>query len=49
MHQAVMVKINQTLPANKTNYRNDIASKNIYEKLNKDVHCNPNENYNILE
>ena len=26
-----------------------IASKNIYEKLNKDIHCNPNENYNILE
>ena len=62
-HQAVMVNIKQTLPANKTNYitiysnsaelksnfRNDIASKNIYEKLNKDIHCNPNENYNILE
>ena len=31
------------------NYRNDIASKNIYEKLNKDIHCNPNENYSILE
>ena len=58
-----MVNINQTLPANKTNYitiysnsagsknifRNDIASKNIHEKLNKDIHCNPNENYNILE
>ena len=62
-HQAVMVNIKQTLPANKTNYitiylnsaesknkfRNDFASKNIYEKLNKDIHCNPNENYNILE
>ena len=33
----------------KINFRNDIASKNIYEKLNKDIHCNPNENYNILE
>ena len=33
----------------KMNFRNDIASKNIYENLNKDVHCNPNENYNILE
>ena len=33
----------------KVNFRNDIASKNIYEKLNKDIHCNPNENYNILE
>ena len=31
------------------NFRNDIASKNIYEKLNKDIHCNPNKNYNILE
>ena len=33
----------------KNNFRNDIASENIYEKLNKDIHCNPNENYNILE
>ena len=33
----------------KINFRIDIASKNIYEKLNKDIHCNPNENYNILE
>ena len=33
----------------KMNFRNDIASKNIYEKLNKDIHCNPNENYSILE
>ena len=31
------------------NFRIDIASKNIYEKLNKDIHCNPNENYNIPE
>ena len=29
------------------NFRNDIASKNIYEKLNKDLHCNPNENYKL--
>ena len=62
-HQPVIVNINQTLPANKTNYitiysnstesninfRNDIASKNIYEKLNKDINCNLNENYIILE
>ena len=33
----------------KNNFRNDIASKNISEKLNRDLHCNPNENYNILE
>ena len=33
----------------KNKFRNDFASKNIYEKLNKDIHCNPNENYNILE
>ena len=33
----------------KNNFRNDIASKNIYEKINKDIHCNSNENYNILE
>ena len=31
------------------NFRNDIASKNIYETLNKDIRCNPNENYSILE
>ena len=62
-HQAVIVKINQTLPSNKTkyitiysnsaeskmNFRNDIASKNIYEKIYKDIHCNPNENYSILQ
>ena len=62
-HQPVIVNINQTLPANKTNYitiysnsaeskinfRNDIASKNIYEKLNKDINCNQNDNYIILE
>ena len=33
----------------KMNFRNDIASKNIYKNLNKDIHCNPNENYSILE
>ena len=33
----------------KKNFRNDIASKHIYEKLDKDIHCNSNENYNILE
>ena len=31
------------------NFRNDIASKNIYEILNKDIHCNPNKYYSILE
>ena len=33
----------------KNNFITDIASKNIYEKLNKDIHYNPNKNYNILE
>ena len=33
----------------KINFKNDIAPKNIYEKLNKDLYCNPNRNYNILE
>ena len=33
----------------KNNFRNDITFKNIYEKLNKDIHCNLNEIYNILE
>ena len=33
----------------KMNFKNDIASKNIYEKIYKNIHCNPKENYNILE
>ena len=33
----------------KNNFRNDIAFKNKYEKLNKNIQCNSNENYNILE
>ena len=31
------------------NFTNDITSKNIYEKLNKDLHCNPSKNYNIFK
>ena len=33
----------------KNNFKNDISSKNIFDKLNKNITNNPNENYNILE
>ena len=33
----------------KNNFKNDISSKNIFDKLNKNLTNNPNENYNILE
>ena len=33
----------------KSNFKNDIASKNIVDRLNKDLHADPNANYKILE
>ena len=33
----------------KNNFKNYISSKNIFDKLNKNLTNNPNENYNILE
>ena len=33
----------------KNNFKNDIISKNIFDRLNKILTNNPNENYNILE
>ena len=33
----------------KNNFKNDIISKNIFDRLNKNLTNNPNENYNILE
>ena len=33
----------------KTNFKNDIASKNIFDRLDKDLHADPNANYKILE
>ena len=33
----------------KNNFKNDISSKNIFDKLNKNITNNLNENYNILE
>ena len=33
----------------RSNFKNDIASKNIFDKLDKDLHADPNVNYNILE
>ena len=33
----------------KNNFKNDISFKNIFDKLNKNLTNNPNENYNILE
>ena len=33
----------------KINFKNDISSKDIYDKLDKNLHADPNINYNILE
>ena len=33
----------------KNNFKNNISSKNIFDRLNKNLTNNPNENYNILE
>ena len=33
----------------KINFKNDISSKCIYDKLDKNLHADPNINYNILE
>ena len=33
----------------KSNFKNDIASKNIFDRLGKDLHGDPNVNYKILE
>ena len=33
----------------KNNFKNNISSKNIFDKLTKNITNNPNENYNILE
>ena len=33
----------------KSNFQNDIASKNIFDRINKDLHADPNVNYKILE
>ena len=33
----------------KEKFRNDIASKRIYDKLKKDLYADPNTNYKILE
>ena len=33
----------------KEKFRNDIASKRIYDKLDKDLYADPNTNYKILE
>ena len=30
-------------------FRNDIIDKRIFNRLNKDLHFNPNANYNLLE
>ena len=48
-NKAKYITIYSNSAESKMNFRNDIDSKNIYEKLNKDIHCNPNENYSILE
>ena len=33
----------------KSNFKNDVASKNIFDRLDKDLHADPNANYKILE
>ena len=33
----------------KSNFKNDIASKNMFDRLDKDLHGDPNVNYKILE
>ena len=33
----------------KSNFQNDIASINIFDRLDKDLHADPNVNYKILE
>ena len=33
----------------KINFKNDISSKDIYNKLDNNLHADPNFNYNILE
>ena len=33
----------------KNNFKNNISSKIIFDKLNKNIMNNPNKNYNILE
>ena len=33
----------------KLNFINDISSKDIYNKLDNNLHADPNLNYNILE
>ena len=33
----------------KSNFKNDIASKNIFDRLDKDLHADSNANYKILE
>ena len=33
----------------KINFKNDISSKDIYNKLDNNLHADPNLNYNILE
>ena len=30
-------------------FRNDIIDKRIFNRLNRDLHSNPNANYNLLE
>ena len=30
-------------------FRNDIIDKRIFNRLNKDLHSNPNANYNLIE
>ena len=39
----------QTVKNARQTSKNDIASKNIFDRLDKDLHADPNANYKILE
>ena len=43
------ITIYSNIAESKIFFRNDNASKSVYEKLNKDINCDPNKNYIILE
>ena len=43
------ITITQKSPDSLNKYRLELINSNIYDKLNKNIDGNPNENYNILE
>ena len=43
------ITITQKSPDSLNKFRLELINSNIYDKLNKNIDGNPNENYNILE